>query len=71
MNKNAEIDFSRCRPGACGGDGRCPAAEACAKRLLEQEDPYGSPMLVSARLCSGCGSCVRTCPLGALHIATG
>ncbi len=71
MNKNVEIDFSRCSPGQCGGSGHCRAVDACSKGLLEQEDPYGSPMLISTRLCSGCGSCVRTCPLGAFRIAAG
>jgi translation initiation factor RLI1 len=72
VRKFAEVDFHLCNPGQCNGrDGTCVAAEACTHNLLEQEDPYEPPVLLSSTMCSGCAKCVRECPLGALRITGG
>jgi translation initiation factor RLI1 len=72
MDKSTQIDFNRCDPTACdGGSGLCQAVQACSRKLLEQEDPFDPPLLLSARLCRGCGACVSACPLGAIGITNG
>lgn len=72
MNKNAEVDFGRCKPHLCdGGSGNCLGAAACPRHLLEQEEPFDMPMLLSARLCTGCGACAGACPAGAITVRNG
>ncbi|MBN1836021.1 MAG: 4Fe-4S binding protein [Spirochaetales bacterium] len=72
MNKWADIDFDRCDPRRCnGGDGVCLAARACTHKILEQEAPFDPPMLLSLKLCVGCGNCVTECPFGAIQIRSG
>jgi translation initiation factor RLI1 len=72
MIKCANVDFSLCSPRLCDdGDGLCRAALACKKSLLEQEEPYDTPSLLSSRACSGCSRCVKACPLGAIRIVAG
>ncbi len=69
MRKYTEVDFNLCNPDECNGtDGVCIATKACTRKLLEQEDPYEPPVLLSSTMCSGCAQCVRECPLGALRI---
>ena len=72
MNKHCVVDFESCSPEAhdpmCGA---CVAAEACVKRILEQEDPFDVPFLASNSMCTGCGKCVAACPLDAISIANG
>jgi translation initiation factor RLI1 len=72
MRKNTRIDFDLCNPERCGGaTGICIAAQACTRKLLEQEDPFEPPVLLSSSMCSGCAKCVRECPLGAISISGG
>jgi translation initiation factor RLI1 len=72
MRKNTEIDFNLCNPEECNGaDGVCIATKACTRKLLEQEDLYEPPVLLSSSMCSGCSKCVRECPLGAIRITVG
>ena len=72
MQKNTQIDFNFCNPEECNGpDGVCIATKACTRKLLEQEDLYEPPVLLSSSMCSGCAKCVRECPLGAIRITGG
>jgi translation initiation factor RLI1 len=68
--KFAQIDFNRCDPKKHDPEcGICTAVAVCRKKLLEQEDSFDGPLLISATMCVGCGDCVRACPLGAIRIA--
>ncbi len=72
MEKWANVDFERCRPAECGDrTGKCAAVSACTHRLLEQEEENESPMLLSIKMCVGCGDCARVCSLSAIDIAHG
>ena len=71
MEKWARIDFNLCDPASCDGGGRCAASVRCTRKLLEQEEPYEAPMLISKRLCVGCGNCVASCPCDAILISVG
>jgi translation initiation factor RLI1 len=71
-SKWVNVDFERCHPATCDPDaGTCPAAIACTHKILLQEDPGEEPMLISMKLCVGCGDCVRACSLNALTISQG
>jgi translation initiation factor RLI1 len=72
VNKYANVDFGKCDPMVCDAQhGLCRAARSCSRKLLEQEEPRESPMLLSIKMCVGCGSCVPACPLGAVEIKNG
>jgi translation initiation factor RLI1 len=72
MNKYANVDFEKCDPTACDTEnGLCRAARSCTHKILEQEDPRESPMILSMKLCVGCGICVPACPLSAIEIKNG
>jgi len=49
----------------------CEAVRSCKKKLLEQEEPWESPILISMKMCTGCGACVAACPLAAIEIKNG
>lgn len=68
-SKYVHIDFDRCTPDLCGPvAGTCPAAAACTRGLLEQDEPFAGPMLISGSMCVACGDCVRACPQSAIRI---
>ena len=72
IGKYAHIDFTRCNAATCHGEtGVCPAVASCKHKLLEQEEAFESPMLMSAAMCVGCADCVRACPLGVIQIERG
>jgi len=72
VNKYANVDFSRCNPSKCDKlNGTCLASIECEKNLLEQEEPYEAPLLLSSRMCVACSHCVRACPLAAISIESG
>jgi ATP-binding cassette subfamily E protein 1 len=72
VNKYAKIDFDKCRAEGCDPEkGICRAASACKHKVLEQEEPFDSPMLLSMKLCVGCGDCVTVCPLSAIELKSG
>jgi len=72
LNKYANIDFERCDPLVCDPqNGLCKAAQSCSHKLLEQEEPWEPPMLLSMKMCVGCGTCVTACPLVAIQIING
>jgi translation initiation factor RLI1 len=67
--KNAVINFATCFPHTCDRiHGKCQALDACNKKLLEQEDPFDQPILMSEAMCHGCGACKKACPLHAIDI---
>lgn len=68
-SKIAVVDFSKCDPKQCSDDGICPAASACKRKLIKQEDPYDPPMTNPA-VCQGCRDCERACPAKAIKIVT-
>ncbi|MGM0366234.1 MAG: hypothetical protein ACQEP5_06810 [Actinomycetota bacterium] len=63
VKKIAIIDYEKCRPGEC--ESGCLAAKACKRRSLKQEDCGQPPFNMG--LCSGCFSCVNSCPLEAIQ----
>jgi translation initiation factor RLI1 len=72
VNKYTNIDFDKCNPPACDSEnGLCKATRACSHKLLEQEEPWEPPMLLSMKMCVGCGDCVTACPLSAIEIKNG
>jgi len=72
MQKWAYIDFELCSPSACDRKGGiCIASQACTHHLLEQEEPFETPALLSSRFCSGCRTCARAFPLSAIRIEAG
>ncbi|MBN2442892.1 MAG: 4Fe-4S binding protein [Spirochaetales bacterium] len=67
--KSACINFDLCSPHVCDNiNGNCIAVGACKKKLLEQEDPFEIPNLLSGSLCHGCAACQNACPLHAITI---
>lgn len=66
--KMALVDFPKCHPEHCT-DGICLAAEACPRKLIEQEQPGEIPM-TNPSLCRACGDCIRACPMKAIRIVT-
>ena len=69
MGKWASVDFKTCDPAECDQKGgTCPASKTCTHKLLLQEAPGEGPMLISMKMCVGCGDCVKACPLGAIKI---
>lgn len=67
-NKIALIVFDKCKPEKCE-KGICAAAQACQRKLLQQEAPYEIPV-PNPSLCRGCSDCVRACPQKAIIITT-
>jgi ATP-binding cassette subfamily E protein 1 len=71
-NKRAIVEFKKCNPRVCAPTtGICPAVKTCKHKLLVQESPHDAPMLISERMCVGCGDCAKPCPCGAIVIRSG
>jgi len=72
MKKNAYVDLVKCDPLKCDPEqGICQAAKNCTHKILEQEDPFEPPMLLSEFMCVGCGDCIDDCPFHAIRIRSG
>ena len=72
MKKYCVIDFEMCYPHAHDAvHGLCDAAKACIHKLIEQEDSFDAPFLMSKAMCTGCGKCASACSLHAVTIKTG
>jgi translation initiation factor RLI1 len=68
--RRAVIDYDKCLPDKCApNDGICLAARACTHHIMEQEEPYESPMIMHADMCQGCSDCSDACPLDAIRLA--
>lgn len=72
MRKHAIVDLDICDPHTCNPEaGICLALKACTHGILEQEEPFESPIILSQTMCVGCADCVTACPLGAIRISRG
>ena len=72
MNKYCVVDFTICDPTRHDPEtGICIAMAACTRNILEQEDPFDAPFLISNAMCTGCGKCVSACPIDALSVNNG
>ena len=53
----------------CRHCARPQCVEACISGAM-QKDPVTGVVFVDAKKCVGCGSCVVSCPFGAVHVET-
>ncbi len=71
-SKYLKINYDACRPYKCDSNrGLCKAVSACPHDILIQEEPGDPPMLLSAKMCVGCGDCVAKCPFDVLEVQHG
>ena len=70
MNKRtAVVDFNKCKPEECAPeDGKCAAAAACKRGIMQQEAPFEAPMVFPEDMCMACSDCKLACPLGAVSV---
>lgn len=60
----AVVDYTKCDPCRCG-TGKCILITECKHKVIKQEE-IGNIPYVLQDLCSGCGDCVKLCPLNAI-----
>jgi Fe-S-cluster-containing hydrogenase component 2 len=69
MQKWVEVNFYKCDPVKCDSkNGVCAAALVCKHEILEQDEPFETPMHAARDLCIGCLDCMKACPLKAIEI---
>ncbi len=72
MKKNVVIDLKLCDPKKCNPkSGICLAINACKHNIIEQEEPFDSPIVFFESMCIGCSDCINACPLKAIKISRG
>lgn len=54
-------------PLACDRSPACPARRLCPASAFSRADQNG-PWSVDWTVCTGCGACVRVCPVGAISM---
>jgi ATP-binding cassette subfamily E protein 1 len=68
MQKWVEVNFFKCDPEKCDPKkGECAAAIVCEHEILEQDEPFETPMHAARDLCIGCLDCVKACPMEAIE----
>lgn len=48
----------------CDNSPFCPARRSCPKTAIV---PNGGSYMVQEEKCTGCGACIRVCPMGAIQ----
>jgi translation initiation factor RLI1 len=68
MQKWVEVNFYKCEPKKCDPkNGQCAAVKVCKHEILEQDEPFETPMHAARDLCVGCLDCVKACSLKAIE----
>lgn len=59
-------------PARCDRSPGCPVRRVCPQGAVYRLESGGRPgaWAIDPALCSGCGSCVRVCPTGAVTMIT-
>ncbi|MHB1651544.1 MAG: 4Fe-4S binding protein [Desulfitobacteriaceae bacterium] len=58
-------------PAKCDRSPMCPSRRSCPSKAMTQEKLgflTRGPAVVDTDLCSGCGTCIKMCPHGAISL---
>jgi Fe-S-cluster-containing hydrogenase component 2 len=60
-------------PILCDQQPGCPARRVCPARAIYRVESAGrpGPWAIDPELCTGCGACVRVCPMSAISVSAG